>query len=147
MIKNMDGDPKNKLGGDQQNIDGDHYGDPRKGQSNLLHRNSVNKPPKKNLGELESSVKQRLCKRALNDYQLVEEFDWQPLDAVPLDNNFAPNFQEKEHLAIKVAKRYKSKEFTKFARKQLAKEPKQLAMLEQSLKRGETENSIVDEIS
>lgn len=89
MIKNMDGGPKNRLAGDQQNIDdGDHYGDPRKGQKNLLHRNSIAKPPKKNLGELESTVKQRLCKRALNDYQIVEDFDWQPLDAIPVDNRY-----------------------------------------------------------
>ena len=64
--------------------------------------------PDHELGPLERKTKQQLCNRALVDYSNVDRFTWEKFTQMDIDEEKA---KEKEPLAIRVARSYKSKEF------------------------------------
>ena len=53
------------------------------------------------LGPLEKKTKQQLCNRALNDYSLVEKFNWEIFTQMDIAQDKG---KDKEHPAIRVAR-------------------------------------------
>lgn len=74
-----------------------------------------------------------LNNRACHDYSLMQDFAVERIDHAKILSQ-QTQAQEIPHAAVKVAKKYKSKDIYKLAQEHLSKDPQQLLLLDQQVR-------------